>query len=210
MDWGVNHPCLVECMSSNPSCVDLFPWQSMNRLIQTLLFTYGWNTALNPAWNKQQTKLFHPSLNITIQTVAGTIGVTLLSNIIWTIFEIKNTTLLDFLWRLWGLFFLDFGLENVKTERVRDTTVRVTWDHAPSCYERTAILVSYEWDSGASDPVKVFKDAKSHDITGLEPGTKYRVSVTAEYGDIKSVPKLSSFTTCKFYSDFGLNVSTHT
>ncbi|XP_048244011.1 uncharacterized protein LOC124122676 isoform X1 [Haliotis rufescens] len=88
-----------------------------------------------------------------------------------------------------------FGLENVKTERVRDTTVRVTWDHAPSCYERTAILVSYEWDSGASDPVQVFKDAKSYDIVGLEPGTKYRVSVTAEYGDIKSVPKSSYFTT---------------
>lgn len=39
-----------------------------------------------------------------------------------------------------------------------------------------------------------FKDATFQLLKGLEPGKKYKVMVTADYGDIKSKPRNASFT----------------
>ncbi|XP_071102354.1 uncharacterized protein [Haliotis cracherodii] len=88
-----------------------------------------------------------------------------------------------------------FGLENVTTTKITTSSARVSWKHAPSCHERTVILVSFESESGHKETLKVFQSATHYVLNGLQPGTSYKVKVTAKYGDILSIPKQVSITT---------------
>ncbi|XP_046349845.2 fibroblast growth factor receptor 2-like [Haliotis rufescens] len=83
----------------------------------------------------------------------------------------------------------------VNTEEISDSSVRVTWHHSPSCYPRTFIWINYEWDTGHSDMIKVYKDANYYDLTDLDPSRAYTVKVTTDYGGIKSKPVAVSFKT---------------
>ncbi|XP_048244076.1 angiopoietin-1 receptor-like isoform X1 [Haliotis rufescens] len=87
-----------------------------------------------------------------------------------------------------------FGPVNVNVEKLTDTTANVSWTHAPSCHDRTFISVTYQLDSGKPETIQLYKDATFHLLKGLEPGKKYKVMVTADYGDIKSKPRNASFT----------------
>ncbi|XP_048244095.1 tenascin-like [Haliotis rufescens] len=87
-----------------------------------------------------------------------------------------------------------FGPVNVNVEKLTDTTANVSWTHAPSCHDRTFISVTYQLDSGKPETIKLYKDATFQLLKGLEPGKKYKVMVTADYGDIKSKPRNASFT----------------
>ncbi|XP_046552143.1 LOW QUALITY PROTEIN: uncharacterized protein LOC124261811 [Haliotis rubra] len=75
---------------------------------------------------------------------------------------------------------------NLRTKRLSSTSIRVMWDHAPACHERTVILVSYQSDSGPVHEVSVPKDDTSYDLTGLDPDKKYKVMVSAGYGAQRS------------------------
>ncbi|XP_067649272.1 uncharacterized protein [Haliotis asinina] len=99
-----------------------------------------------------------------------------------------------------------FGPMGVKTEEIGQSSVRVSWHHSPSCYPRTFIWISYDWDTGHSDMIKVYKDANYYDLTDLDPSTAYTVKVTTDYGGIKSKPVAVSFKTLNAPAEPGIGV----
>ncbi|XP_071102798.1 uncharacterized protein [Haliotis cracherodii] len=86
---------------------------------------------------------------------------------------------------------------NVRTKRLTATSVRVQWDHAPTCHERTVITITYHTESGPRHVVTVFKDDTSYDLTGLEQNKAYKVMVTAGYGTEQSTANVASFATAE-------------
>ncbi|XP_046546921.1 uncharacterized protein LOC124257000 isoform X2 [Haliotis rubra] len=99
-----------------------------------------------------------------------------------------------------------FGPMGVKTEEISQSSVRVTWHHSPSCYPRTFIWINYEWDTGHSDMIKVYKDATYYDLTDLDPSRAYTVKVTTDYGGIKSKPVAVSFKTLNAPAEPGIGI----
>ncbi|XP_046557078.1 uncharacterized protein LOC124266311 [Haliotis rubra] len=89
---------------------------------------------------------------------------------------------------------------NLRTKRLSSTSIRVMWDHAPACHERTVILVSYQSDSGPVHEVSVPKDDTSYDLTGLDPDKKYKVMVSAGYGAQRSEDNVNVVAKCKYTS----------
>ncbi|XP_067648887.1 uncharacterized protein [Haliotis asinina] len=78
---------------------------------------------------------------------------------------------------------------NLRTKQLSPTSIRVMWDHAPSCHERTVIIISYQTGSGPVHEVAVPKDHTSYDLIGLEPDKTYKVKVSAGYGAQRSEEK---------------------
>ncbi|XP_041368515.1 uncharacterized protein LOC121382899 [Gigantopelta aegis] len=80
------------------------------------------------------------------------------------------------------------GPMHIRNESLTTTGVRIAWDHAPACYERTEMWINYRNKDGKLIKKKLHKDAVYEDLTGLKPGTTYTIQLISQYGDIMSEP----------------------
>ncbi|XP_067649879.1 uncharacterized protein [Haliotis asinina] len=68
----------------------------------------------------------------------------------------------------------------------KDTNqVTLAWKHAPSCYQRTEMWISYE-ANGRTEMTLLHKTATTHTLVGLQPGTSYTIVVISQYVDYMS------------------------
>ena len=77
---------------------------------------------------------------------------------------------------------------HIRSDRVTKTGARITWDHAPACYERTEMWINYRNKAGNLIKKSLHKDAVYEDILGLEPGTNYTIQLISQYADVMSEP----------------------
>ena len=80
------------------------------------------------------------------------------------------------------------GPMHIRQDHVTKTGARITWDHAPACYERTEMWINYRNKAGKLIKKSLHKDAVYEDLTGLEPGTNYTIQLITQYGTVMSEP----------------------
>lgn len=108
-----------------------------------------------------------------------------------------------------------FGPMNIQMTRQSETGVSLSWDHAPSCYERDTILVVVIMPDNSTKTLRADKDTDRFDVTGLVASTEYplrlyTVYIIDEDTDTTTLSEVSTYTikTAPKPPDEGLSAGT--
>lgn len=80
------------------------------------------------------------------------------------------------------LFLSDNGVTNLKVEIVTENSFKIIWKQPSSCYERLGINLIVANEEGHSQEHKVFKDATSYTVGGLNASATYIIHMFTKYG----------------------------
>ena len=90
----------------------------------------------------------------------------------------------------------DSGPMNLHVAEVYDKSVRLKWTVAPSCYQRTNIILNYCSSDGQTVTRNMsIKDQDWIDLASLDPETTYNLTFVTYYGNERSDPVPLLFTT---------------
>lgn len=90
----------------------------------------------------------------------------------------------------------DSGPMNLHVAEVYDKSVRLKWTVAPSCYQRTYIILNYCSSDGQTVTRNMsIKDQDWIDLASLDPETTYNLTFVTYYGNERSDPVPLLFTT---------------
>lgn len=89
----------------------------------------------------------------------------------------------------------DSGPMNLHVAEVYDKSVRLKWTVAPSCYQRTNIILNYCSSDGqtVTRNISIYQDWI--DLASLDPETTYNLTFVTYYGNERSDPVPLLFTT---------------
>ena len=97
---------------------------------------------------------------------------------------------------LFSNFQSDSGPMNLHVAEVYDKSVRLKWTVAPSCYQRTNIILNYCSSDGQTVTRNMsIKDQDWIDLASLDPETTYNLTFVTYYGNERSDPVPLLFTT---------------
>ena len=92
-------------------------------------------------------------------------------------------------------FQSDSGPMNLHVAAVYDKSVRLKWTVAPSCYQRTKIILKYCTSDGQTVTRKIGIKQDWCDLASLDPETSYNLTFVTYYGNEQSDPVPLLFTT---------------
>ncbi|CAG2213733.1 unnamed protein product [Mytilus edulis] len=75
-----------------------------------------------------------------------------------------------------------YGVSNLQVPILKEDSFKITWEQPKSCYVRLGIKLMVTNEAGHSQEFKVFKDATSHTVGGLNASATYIIHMFTKYG----------------------------
>lgn len=79
-------------------------------------------------------------------------------------------------------YLSDYGVSNLQVPILKEDSFEITWEQPKSCYVRLGIKLMVTNEAGHSQEYKVFKDATSYTVGGLNASATYIIHMFTKYG----------------------------